>query len=407
MQRQTSLVGAMWLGLSVAIGHGIGRFGYSLLMPAMQSQLHWGYNQASWINTANALGYVLGTITGVLLLRRLSGRRLFRAGIWVVVLSLPLMAVPAGFAWLLVLRVLSGLGAAWSFSTGGALVNEIYGDDARRKGVAVGLFFGCAGLGMVLTAAVVPGLIEQLGEGAWPLGWLALAAISLMLLALPLGMAKGDGDVSQSLAAADARVDLRMAWLPLVAYFGFAASHTGYIFFVFAWMRAQQMPWFHGAAMWMVLGIFIFASAWIWQRALATWQAQRTLALCCLACGVAAVLPAVRADIVTVCLSAALMGGSLFIGPASMAVLTRQILPAPVWGKALMLFSLVFALGQAFGSWAFGLAADAWQSLGAVLGLSSAGLLLSAAAALVSSMPQFRAGPSRMQSGPPPQRRQP
>lgn len=185
---------------------------------------------------------------------------------------------------------------------------------------------------------------------------------------------------------------VRTPLLPLMAYFGFAVSHTGYIFFVFAWMQAQQMPWAYGAAVWMVLGLSIFCSAWVWKKALGTWKAQRTLALCCSICGVAALLPALQPDIITLCVSAALMGCSLFIGPASMTVLTRQTMPAHAWGQALMLFSLVFAIGQAVGSWGFGLMADAWQSLGPVLGLSSAGLMFSGCLALVSSLPRFRVG---------------
>jgi predicted MFS family arabinose efflux permease len=133
--------------------------------------------------------------------------------------------------------------------------------------------------------------------------------------------------------------------------------------------------------MWMLMGAGVFASAWIWERPLGRWKASNSLALCCLICAVAVALPVVAgAELPVVYLSAAAMGGSMFIAPASMAVLSRQTLPAPVWGKALMVYSLVFSLGQALGSWAFGRAADTW-SLQWVLGASSAGLLVSAAIA--------------------------
>jgi hypothetical protein len=79
--------------------------------------------------------------------------------------------------------------------------------------------------------------------------------------------------------------------------------------------------------------------------------------------------------------SAMAMGASMFVAPASMAVLARQFLPAQAWGKALMFYSLVFSLGQALGSWAFGHAADS-HSLSWILGAASGGLLLSALFAL-------------------------
>jgi predicted MFS family arabinose efflux permease len=30
------------------------------MLPAMKSEMGWNYAQAGWLNTANALGYVLG-----------------------------------------------------------------------------------------------------------------------------------------------------------------------------------------------------------------------------------------------------------------------------------------------------------------------------------------------------------
>jgi MFS family permease len=183
-----SLRAALWLGLAVAIGHGVTRFGYALVMPAMQADLHWGFEQASWINTANALGYILGTTSGFVLLRWVTSGQLFRAGLLLTVVTLPLMAVSSGFAWLVILRVLSGLGTAWSFSTGAVLVSQIYADDAQRKGAATGLFFGGAGLGMVMTGAVVPALLEWRGTSGWSLAWLVLGVLCAMLVVLPLGI---------------------------------------------------------------------------------------------------------------------------------------------------------------------------------------------------------------------------
>ncbi len=54
-----SLWPAFALCLSMAVANGLGRFAYALLLPAMREDLHWSYAQAGWLNTANALGYVL------------------------------------------------------------------------------------------------------------------------------------------------------------------------------------------------------------------------------------------------------------------------------------------------------------------------------------------------------------
>ncbi|MGI5290794.1 YbfB/YjiJ family MFS transporter [Nonomuraea polychroma] len=39
---------------------GFTRFAYALLLPPMHQELHWSYAQAGSMNTANALGYLLG-----------------------------------------------------------------------------------------------------------------------------------------------------------------------------------------------------------------------------------------------------------------------------------------------------------------------------------------------------------
>ncbi|MFS8974490.1 YbfB/YjiJ family MFS transporter [Cupriavidus necator] len=373
----TSLRPAIRLGLAVAIGHGVARFGYALVMPAMQADLHWGYEQASWINTANALGYILGTASGFLLLRWIRSGRLFQVGLLLTVATLPAMSVSSSFMWLVILRLASGMGTAWSFSTGGVLVSQIYANEPKRRGAATGLFFGGAGVGMIMTGALVPALLQWRGSSGWALAWLVLGGLCAALVTLPLGVGFRATTTAQAPSNKDGSLGLEASWRVLLGYAGFAAAHTGYVFFVFAWTRAKHLPWYHGAGMWMLMGTAVFASAWIWKRPLGKWPASNALALCSLISAVSVALPVVvGAELPVVYLSAAGMGASMFIAPASMTVLARQTLPPEVWGKALMIYSLVFSLGQALGSWAFGRAADVW-SLQLVLGAASAGLMAS------------------------------
>lgn len=367
---------ALWLGLSVAIGHGIVRLGYALMMPAMQADLHWGFEAASWINIANALGYIGGTATGFFLLRRFSIAGMFRTGVVMTVATLPLMAFNAGFAWFVVLRVLSGVGTAWAFSTGSTLVTQLYADDPQRRGTATGMFFGGAGLGMALSGLVVPALLEWRGAAAWPEAWIALGLLCAVLAIFPLRVKPTQGGAR---AAPDGSGSLQigLSTFALLAYAGFAAAHTGYVFFVFAWTKTEHLAWYHGAGMWTLMGIGVFLSSWIWKTALGQWAASNALALCSLICAAAVALPVLAgASVLTVYLSAGAMGASMFIAPASMTVFARQNLPPLSWSKVLMLYALVFSLGQAFGSWAFGRIADTW-SLTVVLGIASAGLLVS------------------------------
>ena len=53
---------AVLLGLAAAVGLGIARFAYGLVLPDMQADLGWNYSLAGWLGTANAAGYLLGAI---------------------------------------------------------------------------------------------------------------------------------------------------------------------------------------------------------------------------------------------------------------------------------------------------------------------------------------------------------
>jgi predicted MFS family arabinose efflux permease len=51
---------AIGFSLEPAVSNGLARFAYGLMLPAMRQNLSWTYTEAGWINTANALGYLIG-----------------------------------------------------------------------------------------------------------------------------------------------------------------------------------------------------------------------------------------------------------------------------------------------------------------------------------------------------------
>jgi predicted MFS family arabinose efflux permease len=59
-QRLPTLALAAALSLGSAIALGFARFAYALLLPSMKLDLGWSFAEAGAMNTANALGYLLG-----------------------------------------------------------------------------------------------------------------------------------------------------------------------------------------------------------------------------------------------------------------------------------------------------------------------------------------------------------
>ena len=53
---------AALLSLGVTVSNSFARFAYALVLPAMRGELGWNYVQSGWLNTANAIGYLIGAI---------------------------------------------------------------------------------------------------------------------------------------------------------------------------------------------------------------------------------------------------------------------------------------------------------------------------------------------------------
>ncbi|MHB1900171.1 MAG: YbfB/YjiJ family MFS transporter, partial [Leptospirillum sp.] len=69
------------LGLGTAVALGFSRFDYALILPSMKRDLALNFTQAGWLNTANAVGYLLRAIVAKALIGRFGVQRIFRSGL--------------------------------------------------------------------------------------------------------------------------------------------------------------------------------------------------------------------------------------------------------------------------------------------------------------------------------------
>jgi hypothetical protein len=146
---------AFFLALAIAVVNGFARFAYALILPVMRSDLQWDYALSGWLNTANSLGYGVGGLTGMLLLARYRPSALFVTGLISSVITLLLVGFTTNFPFMLFLRFLTGIGSAWVFSCGGAMVATLYDKDAKQAGSAVAIYYAGGGLGIALSGFVI------------------------------------------------------------------------------------------------------------------------------------------------------------------------------------------------------------------------------------------------------------
>jgi predicted MFS family arabinose efflux permease len=372
-----SLRTAFYLALAIAVVNGFARFAYALILPTMRVDLQWDYAFSGWLNTSNSLGYGFGGLTGMLLLSRFRPATLFVGGLVFAVVTLFLVGVTRDFYAMMVLRFLTGVGSAWVFSCGGALVAARYDQDAKQAGSAVAVYFAGGGLGIALSGVVIYPVLS--GAMTWPAAWITLGAVGAMLAILPVVSALV---IPQKPIAIS---EVRFPWggfTPiLVAYVLFGVGYIVYMTFVIAWLKEMQVDVLFSASLWVVVGIGAMASGWMWRYPMSNWWPTHTFALATLMTGLGSVLPLVSKSPVALLISGFMVGGSFFMAPASITLLLRKTLPQALWGKAMNLFTMVFALGQAAGPVLAGWIADSVglnsaMFCGALVLLVAAGLSL-------------------------------
>lgn len=347
---------AFGLGLGAAVGVGLARFSYALLLPSMRTSLDWNYALAGSLNTANALGYVAGSISAYLLLRRLRPSYLFSLGLIVTSLSVLATGFQSQLLWLMANRFLTGISAAWVLACGGALVAARYHSHSALRRLATGIFFAGAGIGIALSGLVVNPIIAEFGDHAWPTAWLALGFVAIIASIWPLLEARNIAGVANS--ASVGALDLCGLGPSLFAYFLFACGYIVYMTFIFAWIQIQGMSWQFGTVAWLVLGGGVALSPFIWRQALDSWNPAITLGASCFMTLLGTLLPAFSSTVPSVLISAWLFGLGMFIAPSSVAILVQKTMTSNHWAKGIAMFTTIFSFGQAIGPIGAGWIAD-------------------------------------------------
>ena len=135
-QRLPHVALALALSLGAAVSLGITRFAYGLLLPPMRADLQWSYTLAGAMNTANALGYLLGALATPRLMQRLGPSRLALGGAVLASVFMGLSGFFTGAASLLLQRVLAGIASAFLFIAGGLLAARLGAHAAAPRGPA-------------------------------------------------------------------------------------------------------------------------------------------------------------------------------------------------------------------------------------------------------------------------------
>lgn len=368
------------LALGLCITNGFARFAYGLLLPAMKSELGWSYAQAGWLNTANALGYLAGAVLTMVLIARISPSRLFSFGIVTTTLALLATGYDPALWWQSLWRVLAGVFGALSFSSGGALAAQLFQDSPRKNALAIAFLFGFGGgSGIVLAGGVLPLMLDRYGPASWPVGWYLVGLACVAFAPLSLWAAESLRPPKQK-APPRPVLPLRRMLPEFAGYAAFGLGYIVYMTFLSAWMTEQGSGAGLIATVWVLLGLCLCVSPFVWRPVFARFASGLPLALIlgCIALG--SVLAVFYPSGPGLMVSAAVFGLSVFMAPGAVTNFTRHNLPITHWGASISLFTVVFAVSQTVGPVAAGWLGDASGDIGN--GLLAAAAVLGAGAAL-------------------------
>ena len=365
--------------MAAAIGLGIARFAYALVLPAMRTDLVWTYGEAGWLNTTNAIGYLIGAVTASRAASALGTRAMTGWGVVACLVSLAACAVLRDFVALNAARILAGIGGAYAFVGGGVLVSRLASEAPDRAGLLLGVYYAMPGLGIAASGVVVPTVLASEGLEGWPFAWVALAVFCLPMAAFHmLGTRSLEAEPPRS---AGAPPDLAQWWIG-TAYFLFGAGYIGYMTFMIARVRDGGGGSVEQGAFWVTIGAGAIVSAWAWRGVLDRLVGGRAFGLLCAICATGAAVPVAGEGAALHLLSAALFGSTFFSVVASTTAFVRRNYAQASWGRGIGLMTTSFGVGQIVGPIAIGWLNDATGSLQAGMAVSAALLFAGALVAL-------------------------
>ncbi len=165
---------------------GFGRFALGMLLPSMAASLDLSYAQIGYISTGNFVGYLASVLLCAPVARRVGSRQLIFAALVLIAASMTLIARARGFAAVLALYFVTGVGSGAANVPMMGLIAAWF--DRSVRGRAAGLAAIGSGFAIVVSGQLVPWVNRLVGREGWRTNWLVLAGAvaGIGLLALLL-----------------------------------------------------------------------------------------------------------------------------------------------------------------------------------------------------------------------------
>src|SRR4051794_41332418 len=169
------------LVLAVAVAQGFGRFGYALLLPAVNADLVHSYAVAGLLGTLNLTAYLGGTLLVTLTAGRLAPATSVRLGLLLVTAGVSILALAPSVPVLVAGMVLAGFGGAMIWVPAPGIAGSAV--HVSRRGLAIGLAGSGIGVGVIVSSGLTALVHAVVGPGSWRPVWGIEAVLAALVAA--------------------------------------------------------------------------------------------------------------------------------------------------------------------------------------------------------------------------------
>lgn len=366
------VLGAGTLAVFGALG--LARYGYTVVLPAMQTGLGLDNTQTGALATANLAGYLALAAIGGALASRLGARLVIVAGLVVAAGGMLLTGTADSFLTVALWRCLTGLGSGAANIGAMGMLTAWF--PASRRGLATGIAVTGSSVAIIALGPVVPTLLARQGSDGWRACWYLFGAATLVIAVVCLLLVRNRvGGTAVDLSAAyggrgkaaaphasrgwGAVYRSRPVWHLGLVYVAFGFSYIIYMtFFVKHLMAAGGYSRAAAGSLFMVMGWASLICGLFWGSVSDRIGRKRTLVIVYLIHSISFALFGLWPAPAGFTLSALLYGVTAWSIPAIMAAACGDILGPRLAPAALGFITLFFGIGQAIGPSIAGIIAD-------------------------------------------------
>ena len=385
------------LGVLVVFGSlGLARFGYTLVLPAMQQGLGIENTQAGALATANLVGYLILSALGGALAARFGPRTVISAGLLLAGLSMIMTGFAEGFVMVAMWRAVTGVGSGASNVPVMGLLSSWFGK--RRRGFATGIASSGSSVALILLGPLVPRILAVFGDEGWRVSWFVFGGTVLVIAVTAMIFLRnrpsemglkpiGEEDINECVSCADENEEnsigsvytSSVVWFLGIIYVAFGFSYIIYVTFFFKHLIAEGAYSREAAGnLFMLIGwLSLFCGA-LWGMVSDRIGRRYTLMIVYTLQALSFSVFGLWNETPGFLLSAVLFGLTAWSIPAIMAAACGDILGSKLAPAALGFITLFFGIGQAVAPSVAGAIADTFGSfnpaflLAAVVALSGA-----------------------------------